>query len=543
MRKNACLLVAAAVTAVAACGPVAPDPAPRVVSVAPQGEGVPPDAPGVAVLFSEPVETSGVEDGRFVAVAGEADAKAVATAAASATGIGPGGAVVRGRVTLTDGGSRAEWTPEAPLDPLSAYAIVVGTGIRTVSGRAVLDPTGRKRAFATTFRTTVMPDRAPPVARWLAPPHGPVPINLKEIRVGFSEEVTGSLSVKSVSGMPGAISPEILSLSLGGPLPAGLLVPVLDDVRDAAGNRPVPLPGIAVAACRDDRPPAIDPASVRILPTDTSLSVAAESSEPTRLGLEVAVERPGEACGALPDAPGSLVARGDFSACPGWDPCGAPSRCPALASVKGLCPGQRVKVRLLAEDLAGNAVAPGAWLPAATGSPSARVVVTEVLADAATPQAGGEYVEIANLGSGAADLTGWKLAKRSASGAVTRCTVAPAAGVLPAGAHGLVVGGGWDGRYALPADVPLFHCGATSLAGGLTDERAPAVALESPTGTVVSGFGWSAPSVRCTGRSTERIHPGGEDATANFACARAAPGTPGACNGNTAAAECPRRPY
>jgi hypothetical protein len=541
--RNTVSLLLAIFTAVAACGPTPPDPAPRVVSVAPEGDGVPPDAPGIAVRFSEPVETSGVADGRFVAVAVEADAKAVATAAASATGIGPGGAVVGGRITLTEGDTVAQWKPEAPLDPLSAYAIVVGTGIRSVSGRAVLDPTGRKRSFATTFRTAAMPDRAPPLARWVTPPSGPVPTNLREIRVGFSEAVTGSLSVKSVPGTPRALSPEVLSLVLGGPLPSGLFAPVLDDVRDAAGNRPAPLPGIAVAACRDDRPPALDPASVRIEPTDTALSVAAGSSEPTRLGVEVAVERPGEACGALPDAPGSLVAWGEFAACPGWDPCGAPSRCLAGAAVAGLCPGQKVKVRLLAEDLAGNAAAPGAWLPVATGSPSARVVVTEILADAATPQAGGEYVEIANLGSGAADLAGWRLAKKSASGAVTRCTLAPVAGVLPAGAHGLVVGGSWDGRYPLPSETPLFHCGATSLAGGLADERAPSVALESPAGAVVSGFGWAGASVRCTGRSTERIHPGGEDATANFACARAAPGTPGACNGSTPAAECPRRPY
>ena len=540
MKKGTFLLLSAAI---AACGPAAPDPAPRVVSVAPEGEGVPPDAPGIAVRFSEPVETSGVEDGRFMAIALEADAKAVATAAATATGIGPGGAVVRGRVTLTDGEAAARWTPEAPLEPMTAYAIVVGTGIRSLSGRAVLDPSGRKRAFATTFRTGVMPDRAPPVARWITPPAGPVPTNLKEIRLGFSEAVSGSLSVKYVSGTPRALSPEVLSLALGGLLPPGLLVPVLDEVRDAAGNRPPALPGIPVAGCRDDRPPAVDPASVRVLPADTSLSVAAESSEPTRLGVEVAVERLGEACGALPDAPGSLVAWGDFSACPGWDPCGAASRCLAVVSVAGLCPGRRVKMRLLAEDLAGNAAAPGTWLPAATGSPAARVVVTEVLACAATPHAGGEYVELANLGSGEADLTGWKLAKRSASGAVTRCTLAPTAGVLPAGAHGLVVGGSWDGRYALPSGLPLFHCGATSLDGGLADERPPAVALETPAGAVASGFGWDAPSVRCTGRSTERIHPGGEDATANFACAREAPGTPGACNGNTAAAECPRRPY
>ena len=202
-----------------------------------------------------------------------------------------------------------------------------------------------------------------------------------------------------------------------------------------------------------------------------------------------------------------------------------------------------MKVRVLAEDLAGNAAAPGPWMVAATGTPASRVVLTEVLADAATPQAGGEYAEVANLGSGDADLTGWKLAKRSASGAVSRCTLEPKGGALPPGGHGLVVGGGWDGRYPTPAGVPLFHCGATSLAGGLADDRAPAIALESPTGAVVSGFGWAGPALRCTGRSVERIRPGGEDAASNLACAKIAPGTPGACNGNTAPADCPRRPF
>jgi hypothetical protein len=173
----------------------------------------------------------------------------------------------------------------------------------------------------------------------------------------------------------------------------------------------------------------------------------------------------------------------------------------------------------------------------------ARLALTEVLADASTPQAGGEYVEIANLGSGDADLGGHHLAKRSASGAVSRCTIEPLGGPLPAGAHGLVVGGAWDGRYRLPAGVPLFRCGATSLAGGLADDRAPALALESPSGELLSGIGWSAPAIRCTGRSLERVHPAGEDATTNLACAAEAPGTPGACNGGTPPAECPRRSF
>jgi len=525
------------------CGPAEPDPAPRVVSVAPEGEGIVPDAPGITVRFSEPVEPSGVEDGRFLALATEADAKSAATAAASATGIGPAVAVVPTRVVLTAGGTAAELTPEEPLQALGAYAIVVGTGIRSASGRAVMDPTGRKRSFATTFRTGPMPDRVAPVARWLVPPHGPVPANLRELRIGFSEAVTGSLSVKGSAGRPGTIASDVLSLALEGPLPAGQLAPSFEGVRDAGGNRPAPLPGIVVASCRDDMAPVVDAATVRVLPADTALTLAAAASEMTRLGIEVSVERLGEGCGSLPDLPGSLVAWGDLAPCPGHDPCGAPTRCPASATASGLCPGRRVKVRFLAEDLAGNRATPGPWMVAATGSPAPRVVLTEVLADAASPQAGGEFVEIANLGSGDADLTGWKLAKRSTSGAISRCTLEPGGGALPPGGHGLVVGGGWDGRYPMPAGVPLFHCGATSLAGGLADDRAPSIALESASGAVVSGFGWAGPSLRCTGRSTERIQPGGEDVASNLACAKEAPGTPGACNGNTPAGDCPRRPF
>jgi hypothetical protein len=527
----------------AACGPTEPDPAPRVTSVAPEGEGIAPDAPGISVRFSEPVEPSGIEDGRFLALATEADAKSAATAAGSATGIGPGVAVVPSRVVLGEGGAEAQVVPEAPLQPLGAYAVVVGTGIRSVSGRAVMDPTGRKRAFATTFRTGPMPDRLPPVARWIAPPHGPAPSNLREIRIGFSEAVTGSLTVNGVAGRSRTISPDVLALTLDGPLPPGPFAPALDGIRDAGGNRPPPLPAIVAASCRDDRAPEVAAASVRVLPADTAISLAADASEMTRLGIEVAVERLGEGCGSLPDVPGSLVAWGEFAPCPGHDPCGAATRCPVSATATGLCPGRRVKVRLLAEDLAGNAAGPGPWMIAATGSAAARPVVTEVLADAATPQAGGEFVEIANMGSGEADLTGWKLAKRSGSGAVSRCTLEPKGGAIPPGSHGLVVGGGWDGRYPLPAGLPLFQCGATSLAGGLADDRAPAIALESPAGAVVSGFGWAAPSLRCTGRSVERILPEGEDATSNFTCAGAAPGTPGACNGSTPPESCPRRPF
>jgi hypothetical protein len=106
-----------------------------------------------------------------------------------------------------------------------------------------------------------------------------------------------------------------------------------------------------------------------------------------------------------------------------------------------------------------------------------------------------------------------------------------------------VVGGAYDGRYRLAAGVGLVRCGAGALLGGLADDRPPALQLEAPDGRVVSSLGMVAPSLRCAKRSVERIHPAGPDATANQACAKSSPGTPGTCNGNTPPEECPKRPW
>jgi hypothetical protein len=539
----AAVTLAASAGALGACDPEAPPPAPRVLSVSPQGDGVAPDAPGVAVAFSEPVDAEGVEDGRWLALARGADAEAVARDAGAAAGIGAGAPVVPARIALADAGRRADVVPAAPLDPLSGYAVVVGTGIRSASGRSVLDPTGRKRVLTATFRTGPMPDREGPVPRWRVPPHGPVPPNLAELRVAFSEPVTGALSVAGAAGAPGATGPAELELRLLGPLPPGTLAPSLDGVRDAAGNRPLPLEPLAVSRCRDLAPPAWEASSVRLLAADTSLSVATDLDEVAKVGLEVAAATGEPACGDVPAPPSARLAWGSVAPCPGWDPCGGAVRCPASAVAGGLCPGRRHRVRLRAVDLAGNEASPGPWLEASTGAAVARPVLTEVLADATAPEAGGEYVEVANLGSGDADLAGWRLAKRSASGAVTRCTVEPLGAPVPPGRHGLLVGGAWDGRYRLPPGVPLFRCGAGALAGGIASDRPPALALESPDGAVVSGMGWGAPSLRCAARSLERILPAGPDAATNLACAPAAPGTPGACNGATPPEACPRRPW
>jgi hypothetical protein len=150
-------------------------------------------------------------------------------------------------------------------------------------------------------------------------------------------------------------------------------------------------------------------------------------------------------------------------------------------------------------------------------------VLTEVRAIAEPPEAGGEYVELANLGAGSLDLRGWRLGKRTGTGARAWCTVEgrPADAVAPGGVA-LVAGGAWDGRYALPAGVPVLRCGASALAGGLADDRAPAIALADPAGEVVATLGEGG-APRCPA-AMERIAPEAPDAEDNLVCTDGSPG-------------------
>jgi hypothetical protein len=159
--------------------------------------------------------------------------------------------------------------------------------------------------------------------------------------------------------------------------------------------------------------------------------------------------------------------------------------------------------------------------------PPPRPVLTEVRADAETPEAGGEWIEIANLGEGALDLAGFRLAKRSASGAVSSCALAPGEGetVAPGGVA-LAVGGAYDGRYGLPGDVVVVPCGAAGLLGGIANDRAPELMLLDPAGGIVSTLGDGGVAPECPGAVVVRSDPSGPDAASNLSCGDVE-GTPG----------------
>lgn len=169
--------------------------------------------------------------------------------------------------------------------------------------------------------------------------------------------------------------------------------------------------------------------------------------------------------------------------------------------------------------------------------PPPRPILTEVRAVAVTPQAGGEYVELLNLGEEPLDLSGWRLEKRTSSGTLAGCTVAAAVSALPPGAFGLITSEAWDGRYPGPAGTIRFTCGASTLAGGLADDRPPEVRLLDPSGAVQVTFGEGGAGPRCPA-SVERIDALAPDRAANLDCA-IDEGTPGWCNSVTPPALCP----
>jgi hypothetical protein len=168
--------------------------------------------------------------------------------------------------------------------------------------------------------------------------------------------------------------------------------------------------------------------------------------------------------------------------------------------------------------------------------PPPHPVLTEVRCDAATPEAGGEYVEVQNRGQAPLDLSGWRLVKRTSAGSWAGCDLLTAAGgPLQPGALALLTGGAWDGRYAVPAGTPRWSCLGSTLAGGLANDRAPELRLLDPAGLVQATLGEGGVAPRCP-VVIERLDPGGPDAATNLACAEV--GTPGACNSLTPPGSC-----
>ena len=146
---------------------------------------------------------------------------------------------------------------------------------------------------------------------------------------------------------------------------------------------------------------------------------------------------------------------------------------------------------------------------------------------------GDEFVEIANTGTAAADLSAWKLVYRSGAGTsdVSLGTLADGTMLAP-GAFFLFGGSGYSGAH--PADKS-FSAGLASAAGG--------VAIKDADGTIVDSVGWgdatnafvegtaaAAPPIAPVPGKSDARHPNGHDTNVNSADFTIGDPTPGISN-------------
>jgi lamin tail-like protein/collagen triple helix repeat protein len=148
-----------------------------------------------------------------------------------------------------------------------------------------------------------------------------------------------------------------------------------------------------------------------------------------------------------------------------------------------------------------------------------------------------EFVEIVNSGSAAADLSGWKLVYRSATGTSdTVLATIPDGTTLAAGAFYLFGGSGYAGP---PAADQSFSAGLAATAGGL--------GIRNPSGDLVDSVGWGstaanglvegtpapAPPTTAAPGSSDVRKPDGHDTNDNSVdFTVATPPTPRAANGS-----------
>ena len=146
---------------------------------------------------------------------------------------------------------------------------------------------------------------------------------------------------------------------------------------------------------------------------------------------------------------------------------------------------------------------------------------------------GDEFVEIANTGTAAADLSGWKLVYRSGAGTsdVSLGTLADGTMLAP-GAFFLLGGSAYSGAH--PADKS-FSAGLASAAGG--------VAIKDADGNIVDSVGWgdatnafvegttaAAPPIAPAPGKSDARHPNGHDTNVNSADFTIGDPTPGISN-------------
>jgi len=359
--------------------------------------------------------------------------------------------LVGARAAISAGAAELDLAPEKPL-LAGGYWLLASTRLKDAAGHHL-------QAAARFHYSVAAAARTGPTL--VAPPAGSTTAaNLARVRVSVPEG-GGVVSVVGPSGAlaSAAATSGVLELQLC-PAWAGSGCTALRAGQTyslALDGKPVADATFVASQC-----PRLDPprAEVRVRPRDTSILADVRLDWPARVALQVGT-CPGPFCG---------VDEGFASCAP--DPCTPPAEagCAVSLRVDGLLKSTPYALHLVR--------APGEQVMTTGALP--RLAISEVMASPPlpVPRSDGEYVEILNAGTTAADLS--RAALEGIDG-IARAVAPDATGavVLLPGARALAVGASFDAsRYSLPAGVPVLRASTQRLLGrGLSNDSPPLIAL------------------------------------------------------------------
>ena len=388
-------------------------------------------------------------------------------------------------------------SPDQPLSP-GDYSLLVSSRLKDEIGRK-LSGNGRRFAFHVSA--------PPPVARLVTPPPGgEVPWNLGVVRA-FAE--TGRVALLGPKGEELASADAHGAVALALP---GSLVPGAEYALSLAGM-PLPAQTFTAASCARTAAPALQGGVAQVSPRDSGVTV------------ELVLDWPAQVEASVEDAHGALVATQAQVLC-APPPCGPQSfACAGSVRIEGLQPAADYTLRIAARDDFGFTLRAAAQ-PFSTLALLPKAMISEVMASGID----GEYVEIFNLGPGAADLEG--LALLGTDGIVRPLLggAAPLPLTLAPGMRALAVGASFDaGLYpGIAPGTPILRAATQRLLGrGLSDDATPGFALVTRAGTPVAIADFPGGAPRCgTGISLQRDEAVPPDSSATWVCGRTG-GTPG----------------
>jgi hypothetical protein len=480
-----------------------PDPLPDAGSAFPIVEDVEPQPGAVEPEARFTVRFSAaMDEGQLLAASGRSESVVLATEAdaeRAAGAIEHAPLSAHERALLVPAGAQVAsdrrsiaLAPDAPLEP-GGYVLLVSPRLKDESGRKLA---GNGMRFA--YRVAAAPATASLVT---PPPGGEVPWNLNVVR---AVAAAGRVALLGPGGK------ELASADGHGPVALALPVPLVPGAEYtlALDGKPLPAQAFTAAACARSAAPALQGATAQVTPRDTSVVVQVVLDWPASVEVQVT-----NAAGAM------VSAELEIRCAP--PPCGPQSFvCPGAVRIEGLSPAADYPVRVVARDDFGF-VLTGSPQQFSTVAVLPRLIVSEVMASGIE----GEYVEVLNVGPGAADLE--SAALQGGDGIVRPLLggSAPLPLILPPGARALAAGASFDpGLYpTLPPGTPVLRASTQRLLGrGLADDAPAPFALVTLSQVPVELDRFPAPALRCgSGVSLQRDEAVPPDVPAPWTCGRA----------------------